>query len=477
MTDERPAAVLKPARRTSFLWVVPGLVLGLAAWLGYRSWTMHGVEVIVSFEQGFGIEAGADVRYRGISIGEVAAVELADDAAAVNVRVRLRPDAESFARAGARFWIVRPEIGLGGVRGVDTLFGSRYVTALPGAGDEKLRFVGLEEPRVVEDVEDGDLEILIEADRRGGLAAGVFLTYREVQIGTVLGVELADDARTVEARVHVKREYAKLVQPRSRFFRAAGVDAQWGSRFLWMEFGGRIARVLAGGEIAVATPPDGGVPVQSGARFVLHEKAEEEWLEWTPSIPIGDLAAVTSAGLARVPGPSAARLAWKAGIFSRTHERTGWVLPVGDGLLGPIDLLLSPDDAERGSARLEVNGEPVITAAAVLRLGPRLGWRGPAGAQPKRPSGITAPIDAIAALDDARRSLALPAHRMRKDDGGFRLEGIEVPSTWHGAPVVGRATGELLGILVVDGPIARVALLPEAPPIEAKVDAGVSTPP
>jgi len=458
-----PVARLKRGRTVSLLWFLPLLAVLLSAWLGYRAWTLRGIVVSVSFERGHGLKAGDEVRYRGISIGEVRAVRLAESGDGISVRIGLDPEARRFARKGSLFWIVRPQVSLAGVRGVETLLGTRYLAALPGSdgGSELQRaFSGLEQPRVVDSIDPGDLEIILEGSERGNLDVGTAITYREVQIGTVLSVGLSADSRTVEARAHIERAYVPLVRERTRFYFAGGVGANFGTRLLWMEFEGNLARLGLGGSVALATPPDGGRIATTGQRFRLWPEADEAWLEWSPSIAVGNAHLPASAVL---PAPLRARLTWRQGLFKREQSRSGWLLQTERGLIGPADLLSAPPAAVPGSARLEAAGQ-VVASGVAEGIAPGLAlldarvqessfpW--PEGAPPAEP------IDCVVLGDRPETPLSLPAHRLSAGDGVFHVDGaVTIEPRWHGGLVLARETGVLIGFLLVEERRIRVALL------------------
>ncbi len=454
-----PQAVVKRERRVSLAWLLPLLVLLLAGWLGFRALALRGSDVLVLFEQGYGLKPGDEVRYHGTAIGEVRGVELDPAAQAIRVALRLEPGAERFARAGARFWIVRPQVSLAGVRGLETLLGPRHVAALPGGAASQRSFVGLEEPLIVDDMRPGDLEILLEAAERGNLGPGTPVTFREIQVGTVLSAGLSADARTVEARVHIQAEYVPLIQEKSRFWNAGGVGASWGSRLLWMELGGSLARVLLGGSVALATPEDGGGVVATGHRFLLVREPEEEWLEWEPAIAVGS--ALLPEG-AEAPRPVRARLSWREGLFDRRKSRSGWLLHTREGLLGPADLLSPPAEAKAGSTALEAAGTVVPLEAPLVPCGAGLllleahvvasVWERPVGPRTSQA------VECLAFGDQPATPLPLPAQRLEPMEGGLRVQAsFTVDACWHGACVLSRETGEMLGMLLVEEGGARIA--------------------
>src|SRR5438045_439028 len=107
--------------RPRYLW--PSMVLAaVLAAAGYAGWPDRDKVVAVTFEDVHGLRVGAPVRYRGTVVGQVADVRTTPDYSAVELRVRLAPESAGLARAGTRFWIVRPSANFArGLLGLDTL--------------------------------------------------------------------------------------------------------------------------------------------------------------------------------------------------------------------------------------------------------------------------------------------------------------------------------------------------------------------
>ena len=103
-------------------------------------------EITIRFTEGYGLQTGDPVRYRGIVIGEVSTIDLDRDLASVAVQVRLSVMARQVAREGSQFWVERPRVGITEVRGLDTLVAGRYVAVSPGAEDAPAcdQFTGLD---------------------------------------------------------------------------------------------------------------------------------------------------------------------------------------------------------------------------------------------------------------------------------------------------------------------------------------------
>jgi hypothetical protein len=377
--------------------------------------------------------------------------------------LRLDPDAADVARVGSRFWIVRPQFGLARVTGLETVVGARYLEVLPGAGDAQRQFVGLSEPPVADALEKGGLDVVLEGTHRGSLQAGSPVTYRKIRVGTVLSVGLASDARTVEVHARIRPAYKQLVREGTRFWDASGVALDLGITGVTLHLDTLEAMLMGG--VSLATPPGAGPVVSTGHRFALHDEADSDWLEWEPALVVGH--SLLPAGLP-LPRPMKTVLRWTEGsIWSSDEEREGWVLAVDGGVLGPGDLFAAPPAAHEGSVTLELGGESLPLDAQTTA-----GERGPLMAlfamdpplppwprqRQRRPD---APEDCLVLTGPGGETRGLATSRFQADGDTWRIDrAIPFDGTWHGACVVARSDGALLGLLVIDRDEARVALLP-----------------
>ena len=465
MTDEsmpgHPQAGVAPVRGWSWTWLLPVLAVLFVGYVAYDAWTGHGLVLAVHVQEGHGIQAGDSLRYRGVQVGEVEKVHLAPDLRHVTLDVRLAPGAEALAREGSGFWVVRPHVTLDSVQGLETVFGARYIAVRPGpAGAERrTEFVALEEPPVAENIEPGGLEITLEVPRRHGLAAGAPVLYRSIQVGTVLAVGLAGDASSVEVRAYVRAAYAALVRTDSVFWEVGGLELNVGLMGGFQLELDSVRSLVVGG-IAMATPDDPGPLVGNGHRFVLLEEVRDEALDWRPSIAVGS--ELLPPGVLR-PVPVRASLTWREGLILRSDEgRVGWVLPIPGGLLGPADLLREPEDARGGTAVLELAGKKLTPAKELAWEAGGVGrmeldaplsmpWRG------ELLRTLEEPEDCIVLADAGTPPLAINATRLVWEDEEWRVDGaLSVDEDWHGACVLARCDGALLGILLVDGDGPRI---------------------
>lgn len=456
-----PEAVLRPQARVSAIWILPILAVLFAGWLGYQSWRARGVRITVELDQGHSLQAGDEVRYLGIAVGEVQSVELTADLSAVRAVASLQPEARQLARAGSRFWVVRPQVGPTGVAGLETIVGPRYLAVLPGTGAAQRHFVGLGEPPIVPSIDPDDLEIVLVSQRRESMRAGAPVLYRQVPVGVILSVGLASDAGAVEARVLIYKAFVQLVRPETRFWSAGGVSAEASLRGLSFRLES-LEALLVGG-IALATPRNAGEVVTTGRRYELADQAQPEWLQWTPLVAIGS--SLLPAGSV-LPAPLRASAGWREGrVFKSSQSRHGWVLQTRQGLLGPADLLIAAADSRPDTAVLEVGGEQIPLAAEPAWSANDLALVKATVTQAFWPDDLRRsadqPEDCIAVADSGAAPLPLSATRLTVDGDAWRVDpAVAVDESWHGASVLARSDGRLVGLLLVGKKDSRVALLP-----------------
>jgi paraquat-inducible protein B len=287
LVDALPKAAVKKKWRWNFpvVWVIPLLAVIVAGYLVYDRVREFGPKITIKFKDVSGLKIGqTPIKYRGVTIGEVTAVELTEDQQGALVKVRLRHSAASVAREESIFWIVRPEVGIGNVTGLGTVISGPEIQVLPGSGDDRREFVGLESQPVA--LDRGGLKIVLRSNRFGSLKPGSPVYYRGIEVGAVQDAQLSGNATAVDIHLFIKQRYANLVRSGSKFWNVSGVDVSAGL-FRGVEIKLESLRSLVAGGIAFATPDDSkATPAKTGTVFPLYDGPKKEWLEWAPRIPI-----------------------------------------------------------------------------------------------------------------------------------------------------------------------------------------------
>lgn len=462
-----------PVRRGlgRLLWLVPVAAAALSIAFAYRALSDRGPTISLFAEHGHGIGPGDALRFLGIEVGEVASVGLGqrDSMQEVRIQVRMMKDAADLARAGTSFWIVRPELSLDSVQGLETIIGAQYIALSPGpqGGEPRAEFTVLAQPPLADNVNHQDgLEIVLEAPTRFGLQPGAGVSYRGVRIGSVTAVGLSSDATSVEVRALIRRAYAQLVRDRSVFWETGGLEFGL-SITAGLEVDLDSLRTAFVGGIAMATPVDAGGPATRGTRFTLNADVDDEWLDWEPALPLGNDLLPPGAAL---PKLLRATLSWTEGRVLKTkRSRSGWMCVEPAGLLGPVDLLRVPDDAREGRARLEVAGR-VLDVSELVAMGviearglqlavlkPQAfsaGWAELSAAHaeeslgPRRP--LIEPEDLIVVREGGRAPIGISASRLSGGGDAMMVDSrIPLTQEWHGAVAMARSDGAIVGFVLI----------------------------
>ncbi|MFM8715756.1 MAG: MlaD family protein, partial [Spartobacteria bacterium] len=239
----------------------------------------------VRFINGRGLAPGqTELRYLGVPVGVVQAVETAEGR--VVVTARLNQGYEFLRREDSIFSIVRPNISLQGITGLETLISGVYIECTPGSSKRLAdAFTGRSTIDAEEILQSGlTLQLLSESTP---INTGASVFYRGISVGRVTAKSLSSDGRQIMLTIVVESKYRHLVRENSKFWDSSGLKASLG----FLQFRIQTESIMApDGRIAFATPDNSamGSAAKSGDSFDLNHSPRPEWLKWNPSIPVGE---------------------------------------------------------------------------------------------------------------------------------------------------------------------------------------------
>lgn len=226
--DARPEpGAIKTSGRwsVSLVWIVPIIALLVGISLVVHNRMQAGPEITITFKTGEGLVADkTQVKYRNVVIGHVSRVELSEDQKSVAATVELVRQAGSFIREDAKYWVVRPRIGAGGVSGIDTLLSGAFIGADSGVSERTTKqFIGLETPPPITYGEPGKRFTLITRDL-ASLEIGSPVYYHKIPVGQVVGYALDKDGKGVDVEVFINAPNDAYVTRNTRFWNASGIE-------------------------------------------------------------------------------------------------------------------------------------------------------------------------------------------------------------------------------------------------------------
>lgn len=273
-----PSAQVESSRPTgsrwSWMWLATIICVVMAGAFGFSQIWDQGSVIQVSFKQGHGLKPGDRLRYRGIDVGEVERVEIRPELEGIRVHVRLDSAAEDLAREGSQFWIVRPQLRLNQLAGLETVVGAKYLAVQPGPSDGPRRFdfEGVEMPLALVDEETTQIDVYFQQGY--GLSVGDPVRFRGIGVGEVVNIELDNNLQRVKVTARLFQHPSPFARPGTQYWierpqlsvtEVRGLDTLVGGQYLAVQPGSAESPEILSFEGLEQSPvgllPEGGLEV------------------------------------------------------------------------------------------------------------------------------------------------------------------------------------------------------------------------
>jgi paraquat-inducible protein B len=269
-------AGIRHSRRIPVIWIIPLIAIAIGAWLAWDTLSKEGPTITITFETAEGLQAGqSQLKFRDITLGTVKRLDLTKDHAHVVVTVATTRQADPLLTDQTVFWVVKPRLFAGNISGLDTLLSGSYIGMMPGAteGRPQRAFTGREEPPVLQANIPGHT-FSLKANRLGSISVGSPVYFRDLNVGEVLGWDIADMAQSVTIHTFVRAPYDRYVTDDTRFWNASGVSLKIGGTGVELQLESLRALLLGG--IAFTTPDEKSVGTMSADNHVFPLFASKE---------------------------------------------------------------------------------------------------------------------------------------------------------------------------------------------------------
>ncbi|MDD2451982.1 MlaD family protein [Sulfurovum sp.] len=259
------------------IWIVPFAALLIAAWLAYQYYSELGPEIKIIFPNNEGLQAGQSViKYRDVTIGKVTKIHLENDGSQVAVYARMEKTAESFLNEHTKFWIVKPEVGMGGISGLDTLISGTYINVYAQKGEEyRTVFTGL--PYIYRADRGGEY-FHLNAPEGYNITQGTPIFFKNIKVGEVEYVTVSLDGRSIDFYVYIDKAYVPYIHTDSKFWIRSALDVDISNGRLNVNIA-PLSHLIQGGISFSSSGEDPDRPVPDGHLFALHKNisaAEEQ---------------------------------------------------------------------------------------------------------------------------------------------------------------------------------------------------------
>jgi paraquat-inducible protein B len=243
------------------------------------------LELTVFLKENNGLKEGSPLKHKGVQIGQVTQLTFTENLQTIIGTVRVDRNVAPLFRAGTLIWVEQAEVGLSGLKNVESILFGSYLNVLPGNGPPVHSFTALPKPPQTEIAGRDGFGIVLEAKNLGSLSVGSPVYYRQVQVGQVTGYELSPTFQKVLIFVSISSQYSAVIRKNTRFWNVSGTTIE-GGIFSGLKVSTASLEAVIRGGIALATPDieETGAAVKSGYHFTLFDKPEKNWQDWSPDI-------------------------------------------------------------------------------------------------------------------------------------------------------------------------------------------------
>lgn len=278
---------LKSLKSGWYVWFFPVIAILITGYLMLNYFNQQGgPHIRISFEDASSIQPGkTKVRFRGVTIGAVKDVTIAEDNKEAIAHINLQRDAAHFAVEGSKFWVVKPKVGFAGVSGLETLFAGTYIAVEPGKadGEKKEDFKG-QIGGDSSDALENTTAYFLECPTVESIGIGNSITFRGLEIGTVTKMNLSKNTQLVQIQINVQNRYDKLIRTNSVFWRKVGIQAKLGLFDSQVKVNS-LDSILHGG-IQIAIPDNPGERAKPLSKFNLSDAPPKDWEKWNPKLEL-----------------------------------------------------------------------------------------------------------------------------------------------------------------------------------------------
>jgi len=226
----------------------------------------------IVFHNGQGLLAGkTELKYLGITVGIVEKVRVVNKS--VEATVRFQTGYGFLRRGGSEFAIIRPEIDLKGVHGIETMITGVYIACAPGSGADFPDSFNAVPPAEPELQNEPGFEIVLKSPSTK-IDEGAPISYNNTPVGEVISKKLSNNGKQIILTARIREEHSNLVRSNSVFWDSTRVEAKIG--FLKVEIDSPTL-LDPSGRIAFHTPDLVGRAVKQNTVFPLQPEQPRDF--------------------------------------------------------------------------------------------------------------------------------------------------------------------------------------------------------
>lgn len=201
------------------VWIIPLTALIVALWLVYQYFSELGPEIKIIFPRNEGLIAGqSQIKYKDVAIGIVDKIKLREEGDGVIVIARMEKNLEKYLNENTSFKIIKPEVGFGGVSGLETLISGTYINMQTDKIEENRdikKFYNELEGKIIN--RDGKYFVL-NAPSSYNITNNTPIYFKNIKVGNVEYINISLDENSVDMIIYIKPFYVPFIHEDSKFW-------------------------------------------------------------------------------------------------------------------------------------------------------------------------------------------------------------------------------------------------------------------
>ncbi len=256
----------------STVWLVPLLALIIAGWMIYDHWAGQGPQITLVAENAEGIEAGkTKVKARSIDIGEVEEVSLSENYEQALIRIQMDEGTGDMLRDDARFWVVKPRVGLKGVSGLGTMISGAYIEMEPGREGRMIKRFEMMPRPPLSTSEDKGIRLRLTSMDVAKMDIGTPVHFNGYKVGCIEKVQFNMETGTINYRIFIRAPYDSLINDKVQFWLTPGFSLSSTARGVEIRVDSLETLISGGISFGLVEGRKPGKKVEDMAEFRLYE--------------------------------------------------------------------------------------------------------------------------------------------------------------------------------------------------------------
>lgn len=204
----------------------------------------HDIELTLNWDSG--IDRGAAIMYQGLTLGKITDFTRIDPQERIIVAsAKINPRILPYLTSQTQFFVVSPQLDLGGVTNLHTLMLGAHIGITPSdEGDAVNEFTVYNQKPAYRYDEPG-LHLVLSAQDVGSLTTSTGVYYKQQKVGNIQAIENVGPSEFL-VHIYIQPKYEHFVSIDSHFWNAGGVKVSGGLQKLTLE-AQSLQTMLAGG--------------------------------------------------------------------------------------------------------------------------------------------------------------------------------------------------------------------------------------